>query len=392
MRLRLVPRTTSRRGLVGALFSVAALAGSLVGIPAASALGRDALPVLWEGKILDPAGQPAAAEVVALLRPPPEALVPGVPLVPLARTTTDNAGGFSLRSLPTPALTAMTGESGWLTVMLAAFTHDGMSMAVDSVAWHGGRWITDPAELASGAASDVTSTNQRPKVLTTVALRTPSGEDRDQGHAPKGVGSCWMTSAKGAGDHYVAVGELHLDRDWGGMFEYSQSRYSSFQIGVSHEGSGWSVGGSVSMAKNTKFEVPHDLPSEARERFWTWKAHMDFKRFGWGCNKGYPEVHHAATLEPVEWRGGLPPTEGGDLPTCNPEHKATFGPGAKPKRQVGSSVTLTGAITVPGFTGSMTSAFSESVVNQWINPTKRNRQLCGESDDLTKDTRVLSLP
>jgi hypothetical protein len=41
---------------------------------------------------------------------------------------------------------------------------------------------------------------------------------------------------KDAGIHPVAVGELHLNAHWGGLFEYTNTRTTSFQAGVSHDG------------------------------------------------------------------------------------------------------------------------------------------------------------
>ena len=52
----------------------------------------------------------------------------------VARTTTDESGRFVLRAWPDTAMT-MADQAGWTTVILTAFTADGMSLAVDSVAF-----------------------------------------------------------------------------------------------------------------------------------------------------------------------------------------------------------------------------------------------------------------
>src|SRR2546421_2328464 len=106
-----------RPRLLGILVALLPVAGSMTVAPAVSA--ASVLPVLWEGEVHDSVGHPAAAEVVAFLRPPAEALVPGVPLVPLARADTDGAGRFTIRALPTEAVRAATGESGWVTLLVA---------------------------------------------------------------------------------------------------------------------------------------------------------------------------------------------------------------------------------------------------------------------------------
>lgn len=387
------PDTSSRRSLLGVFIGAAALAASSVAVPAAKADLGVPLPVLWEGRVQED-GQPADAEVVAFLRPPAEALVPGVPLVPLARTRTDSNGHFTLRSLPTPDVSALTPESGWTTVMVAAFTDDGISLAMDSVAWKD-RWVTDPsALLGDKRLAQMVFPSERPNVLVTVPMksRKPSGSDQDEAHAPSGAGSCWLTGAEGLGHKLVDVGELHLDQNWGGVFSYTNTRSSSFQIGVSHEGAGWKAGGSVSMSKNSTFGQPQEVPSANHERYWSYKADMDFKKFDWACNKGYPDVHHAATVEPIRWRGGMEQVAGGEAPRCNRDFITPVLPHGKPFREKGQSMTLHGAISVAGFSGSMTSGFSDAVRNEWHNPLEVHRNLCGSTDILTANTRVRSLP
>jgi hypothetical protein len=95
-------------------------------------------PVLWEGTIVGSGGQPAAGtEVVAFARPAGADLLPSeAGLTPVARTATDQAGHYVLRTGRTDALRAVETDSGWTNVMVAAFGPDGsFSLATDSIAW-----------------------------------------------------------------------------------------------------------------------------------------------------------------------------------------------------------------------------------------------------------------
>lgn len=255
--------------------------------------------------------------------------------------------------------------------------------------------MTDPAALLAEQplSTQQVPATERPNMLVTVPMKsgTPSGSERDEAHAPSGAGSCWLTGSENLGHKDVNVGELHLNRDWGGLFSYSTTKSSSFEIGVSHQGSGWGAGGSVSMAKNTEFGQPVRLATAETDRYWNWKAKMVYKRFEWGCNKGYPDVHRADTLEPTLWTGDLRRSTEGNPATCNEQFAINVEPTSEPYRKGGSSQTLRGAINVLGFSGSVTSGFSKEVRNEWHNPLDRNRTLCGETGYITERTRVTSL-
>lgn len=364
-----------------------AAAGLIAVAPATQA---DVLPVLWEGDVRTSAGQPTPAEVVAFIRPPALELVPGAPLVPLARTTTDATGHFTLRSLPSEAFRLAQDDAGWVTIMVAAFSADRVTMAVDSIAWNADavRWITHPAELVE-PSNPVTTATERPTVLV-----VPAAAPTAQGDPPRGFGSCWLKGSRDEGVHPVEVGELHLHMQWGGKFKYTNTRTSSFQVGVAEKGHGWEVGGSVSWSRERGLtHEKHPIPARDNIQMFSYDADMIFKRFDWGCNKGYPDVSEVSTLEPVDWTGGMHQRVGGPQPPCgNERYHSSVDPRTVVTRDEGSSMTLDGAISVLGFRGSMTSAISRSVVYTFDNTVWWERNLCGSSNYIVNETRVASLP
>src|SRR5688500_2692955 len=120
-------------------------------------------PVLWESELRGPDGQPASGEVVAYVRPPAAELQPG-DLIEVARMQVGDSGRFVLRAAPSPAIRAAQDPSGWVTVMLFAFSKDRIALATDAIAWRPdpgfqaqsadsskGRWVTSPADLIAPA-------------------------------------------------------------------------------------------------------------------------------------------------------------------------------------------------------------------------------------------------
>lgn len=113
----------------------------------------------------------------------------------------------------------------------------------------------------------------------------------------------------------------------------------------------------------------------------------------WGCNKGYPDVHKASTIEATDWTTGMRERPAGPTPGCpNAEYRVPVMPNSDYDRGDTSSLTLASAISIGGFTGSMTSATSESSFHRWTNPLPRHREMCGESNYPDLDTRLASLP
>ena len=377
-------------------------------------------PVLWEGTIVGADGHPAAGtEVVAFARPAGADLqATEAGLAPIARSTTDRSGHYVLRSGRTDPLRAVETDSGWTNVMVAAFGPDGsFSFATDSVAWepaagfraagvddnpNRGRWVTTPAERVAAelasfratAAPDPDATGRdRPGVMTLGV--GPGGAIRAQAVKPPPLrqeGMCagpYKTEKLGV--TYTPVGELHLERGWGGQFVYTTTHSTSFQVGGRHDGGGWYVAGSSSSLKDSTARNGNDH-GLTENHMYTYAADLDYTRFTWRCNQG-DSWHWAETVEPVDWRGGLHRTDFGAPPGCNPDNKSLVAADGFFDRSVSDSLTLNGAVSVLGFSGSMTSTISKGVVNHWDNNVHSERYLCGTTQAITgHNTRVSSLP
>ena len=379
-------------------------------------------PLLWEGTIRAADGQPAAGtEVVAFARPAAADLRPTeANLVPVARTTTDDAGHYVLRSGNTEALRAVETESGWTNVMVAAFGRDGgFSLATDSVAWvpvggfraaavddnpNHGRWATTPGERAAAeagtfraaAAPDQASLDrERPTVMTLTG--TSDRPITAQGAKPppmRQYGMCagpYKTERIPAPDqgNFTPVGEMHLEQSWSGQFAYTTTRSTSFQVGVQREGEAWSVGGSSSTVKETTSRSGSDS-GLTENHMYSFAADIDYVRTTWNCNRA-DRWQRVDMIEPSFWRGGILQTDRGAPPACDAKNTSPVPPNGYHVRGDKESTTLQGAVSVIGFSGSVTTTVSKGVFYRWDNHVPRTRYLCGQSGYISQDTRIASL-
>jgi hypothetical protein len=403
--------------------AVTVVALGLIGSPAVRA--EVPAPTLWEGTLVGEDGRPAGAEVVAYARPPGLGLEEGsAPLRELARTRTDTAGRYVLRTLHSDALRLAEDPDGWANVMVAAFGDDGsFTLGFDSVSWvpaggfsaaaadrpgasGRGRWVTTPAErlaaergeiraLSADAAEDQTEVaNERP---TTMVL-SGHGERRfsAQGSPPKPDKptdrNCMaLLESKDLDVHFTKVGEVHADRDWSGFFAYTTTRSTSFQVGLRQAGQGWKVGGSTSSLQNSQSTMKSDaqLPPQ---RMYHFAADLKYGWYKWKCYSR-DRWYDSESIQPYTWKGGLRQTEGGDEPRCHPTHMSPVPPRGEYVRHEKQSTTHEGGVSVAGFTGSVTTTIAKGVSNIWYNLQSRERQLCGESGDIaqTRPTRIRSL-
>jgi len=397
-----------------------------VGTPAVRA-DEPVAPRLWEGTIVGGDGRPASAEVVAYARPSGRGLDEGTaPLVEIARTNTDHAGHYLLRSPQTDDLRQSEDHDGWTNVMVAAFGEDGsFNLAFDSLAWvpdggfhaaaaddHGasehGYWVTTPAGRlatergevsalsADGAEDPDDVAQEHPPVMVLSGHGERAFSAQGSAPSPKRPAdpNCMaILKSEDLGVINTKVGEVHLDRDWSGFFAYTTSRHSSFQVGVRPAGQAWSVGGSTSSLQNTQAtsESSHDLPPQ---RLHTFAADLKYGRYFWRCYGRGAQWYDAESIQPYTWKGGLTPSEGGPEPRCNPDHTSSVLQDGVFKRAAKQSTTYESAISVAGFTGSVTTTIAQGVETHWHNKTDRARFLCGERQDIAshRPTRIRSLP
>jgi hypothetical protein len=182
---------------------------------------------------------------------------------------------------------------------------------------------------------------------------------------------------------------MHLEQGWSGKFSYATTSSSSFQVGVRQEGQGWSLGGSTSSLKESESRTGTDR-GLAENHMYTFAGDIDYVRTTWKCNRA-DSWHWVEMVEPSSWRGGIRQNDLGSPPPCDPKKKSPVPPLGYHDRGLKESTTLEGAVSVIGFSGSVTTAVAKGVVYHWDNNVNRERYLCGSNGFITQNTRIASL-
>ncbi|MGH9041972.1 MAG: hypothetical protein ACRDZ3_17265 [Acidimicrobiia bacterium] len=289
-----------------------------------------------------------------------------------------------------------TGEVPWVTVIVFAYSAEGTSVAIDSVAWGPGGWVIRAGDLEPGGAAAVGfPEEERPAVLV---VQRPLPDASVPVAKPPPAGLCGVIKEKDLDPAYVVVGEFHLGSHWRGDFAYTNTKSTSFEVGWRPEGKNWSSAGTTSKSYNSEGASGGPLRPVDRPRMFTYRMRTKFRQYTWNC-RGHDIEHTDSmgkvdTVEPTGWTGGAVREEFGSTPSC-PDMKYTDpvpGEDGYFSRKSGSSTTFGGAINIIGFSGAVTSTVSDVVKYKWTNALSFHRLLCGESNDINeKNTRVSSL-
>ena len=368
----------------------------LVSVSTPAAMAADDSPVLWTGKIQAPSAGGVPAAVTAYLQPTADTPVAeeGVQLVAISSTSADPNGNFILRAAYDERMRAAEDPAGWISVLVVATTADGMSMATDSIRFDGAhrRWSTRPAEAepegatkAQAAGTDAPAAD-RPFVMTLHRSPAPA-EPRFYAMAAK-QRICYMKKdTSEVGVTQVTVGELDLAQGWGGQFNYVDTKTSTFDVGFRYEGEGgWSAGGSTSFSRDGGSESINPVGPAGYPRHNFYRADMMFSTFKMDCGG-----RTAYSLKPTMWTGGMR-LEFASAGLCDHRYLTPVVPNGSFVRQDGSSQSFSGSFSIAGFGGGASSVNSKAVRHEWRNDDPHTRNLCGVSNRLTKDTRVVSLP
>jgi hypothetical protein len=242
----------------------------------------------------------------------------------------------------------------------------------------------------SAAEAESLASRERPSVMVLEA-GAPAASGGRPFRRPSAVRGCSLSSSKEVGRTNVPVGELHLENHWGGFFDYTNTKSTSFQIGFSKDDKPWKVSGSVSMDRSRSSGQGKLVPVGEGSRLHTYALDMIFKDLTWLCGSEY-QYYFAETREPTDWTGGMEERVGGQPPRCgNDRYAVRVVPMGYYRRAQGASVTLNGAINVAGFQAGMTSVISNNVEHRYDNGENRHRLVCGERAFPPEDTRIVSI-
>lgn len=397
---------------------------SVSGAEAAEPPFASSLPLLWSGQVLSANGRPAKADLTAFLRPPASAIpaadsaAPAPASIPLASTTTDGDGSFELRAEP-PAVPAEYRPGGWLHVMILATGDDGSWMvANDSMRYvpptptaPKGAWLSTIAaedrlrSLRAGplpkasvvdrlVAEDLTSGMERPDVLQLV--RPVPGAARGSGNRWKGPGDpyvgCSALAAEGREDGFRTIADIDVGPAWSFKVGYTDTRTTSWDVGVEQNGGSWKAGGTTSFSNSMSggFNAEYGpYPNRFRESY---QVKLTHAKVLWRCaSRTSPGPFYIRTVEPERWTGGTF-NQGEPIIPCNPREREPVGGRTEGWRKDGRTSKYSASAAVFGFSGGAAVTYERNILLKWRNHLGHPRDVCGETGNPYRGhTRVAAM-
>lgn len=294
----MVSRNPDRSSRVIPALVMSAMLSLSLSLSAASPASASRLatgPVIAQGVLTDPAGEPARGTVILYQ----DLLDEQNALVPLQWRSTASDGSYSLSLANTPSVAAVAARNGGyahFAVVGATGSHSTIrffSRRLTGTRWSG-RWdskdirLTADTRLAPEAGRDLAK------------LRTDMGTTSTT--EPDSAYWCEF-ELKGDWREYLPVGELHTRyADLTGSFTYGRTADTTSTVGVKFEGEGWKVGGREQIS-NSK-EVEQELTRDGR---FGRILEQNFQLKHWkrlippnGCGGFAPEQ----VVKPVAWVSG----------------------------------------------------------------------------------------
>lgn len=393
------------------VLTVLSMIPSISGAVAIEVPPESALPLLWNGQVLDADGAPAKADVIAFIRPPASAIpaadsgAAAPASIPLASTTTDDDGGFELRAEP-PAVPSAYRPDGWLHVMVLATAVDGSWMvANDSMRYvpaagvaSRGVWLStiaaeerlrsllaDPLPKASVmqalVTEDLTSGIERPNVLQLVrpAPTAASGPgNRWKGPGDPYVG-CSALAVEGRQEAFRTISDIDVGPAWSYKLKYTETGSTSWDIGVEQSGGQWKAAGTASFSQShgKGFDAEYGpYPARFRESY---QAQLLHAKVLWRCaSKKSPGPFHVRTVEPESWGGGTF-NQGDPVVPCNPRHRKPVAGRTTGWRDEDKASRYSASGGAFGFEGQAAVTYSKMTRLGWRNHLEPPRDVCGES-------------
>jgi hypothetical protein len=415
-----------RRSLAVAGLLFAAPLPAVAATVASSPLAPNS-PLLWNGRVVDHLGHPSAAHITAFLRPPASVIpdagsgAPAPASIPLASGVAGPDGKFELRAL-LPAAPAEYRPDGWLHVMVLAEAADGSwALANDSMRYvtsvdplGPGAWLStvDAEErlrsiLQTGAsprravlerliADDLTGGFERPELLQLgeprlAAAGTGPASGRWKGPGDPYVG-CNAVAVEGREKAFRTISDIDVGPAWSHILQYTDTKTTSWDIGVEQSSGGWKAGGTTSFSNSVSagFDAEYGpYPSRFREEYQIDLVHA---KVLWRCgSKTSPGPFYIRTVEAENWAGGTF-NQGEPIIPCNPKHRESVAGRTKGWRLDGRTSKYSASAAGFGFSGGAAVKYTKDIKLGWHNHLEQARDVCGESDNPFKGrTRVAAM-
>jgi hypothetical protein len=349
-------------------------------------------PEITSGTLLNGDGSPAIATVSLYLLSNDPSVPQSAP--PVALSTTDATGSFSLDVADSPDIqAAQAANGGWANFMLLATTSSyGYQAYFSRSAADFGRALSNGGTRAvhwvarggEAAPSLHVRLSQRAAGVFRV-VRQPARSLANGGPTPVCLWQPGTTKTNVA----TVVGELHTPADSSATFTYGQSADSDVSVGVSADGVHWSLSGTehVGTSRSNSFTAPLGASSgrlitsgfEYTSGTWKWSI------VGGLCGNKY-------SVRPGTWDGGG--NFGADVSSLDNHCKAgtkntqDLGPGYTWSTGTEAAHTFDGGVSVFGVGLGVRSGFSRNVQAHWVMGRSAHHYLCGSDGPTTTASRI----
>jgi hypothetical protein len=374
-------------------------------IAAANASGTGQAPLLWSGRIVDRHGEPSAAHVTAFLRPPASAIPtaesngPAPASVPLASSIAGPDGRFDLRAALPGDVPLAYHPDGWFHVMVLAESAEGSWAPSTPLAL--GAWVStsagedrvraalsdreppNAASLARLITEDLTGGAERPDVLQLgepriTAAGTGPASGRWKGPGDPYIG-CNALAVEGREESFRTISDIDVGPAWSYVLSYTDTKTTSWDIGVEQSGGQWKAGGTTSFSnsRDRGFDSEYGpYPGRFRESYQVQLVHA---KVLWRCaSRRSPGPFYIRTVEPESWTGGTF-NQGEPIVPCNPRNRKPVAGNTTGWRREGKTSKYSASAAGFGFSGQAEVGYSREVKLGWRNHLGHPRDVCGES-------------
>lgn len=338
---------------------------------AASATGS---PVIVSGTVVDGSGVALPNVTVQLFYASQMTTQDSV-----ASTTTDSAGAFSIGMDDTRGFQATwISNGGYANLDLAVSSGTLFFVKGISRQWASGAWVDQDG--AAPAPEVVVLASSQPGV-SPIPLRA--------GAQQRAVTCTPQKSLMSTSDAWTDVGEFHAANDAMGFFRYGKTADSDIGIGVSANGSIWSLSGSVHVANSNSSVIQFNRGPKYGRRESTVFHYGKYKWVNCGQIISYE-------VDALQWTSGA--QDGQDNSSydyhCTTTYSAyarSFGLNTSFERSSNAAVTFNAAASVFGVGLTVKSGYSTYVVAHWnFGNSASQHWLCGDTNYITSSQRIFA--
>lgn len=295
----------------------------------------------------------------------------------VATTTTDVAGNYQL---PAPALTPdvedlAASNDGYLNLMVVAAGQGIGGVTFTSARVQDGH-ISPELEPTSATASADTLIEQGGSIQTTAWGNATASPSYD---------TCYPKTTLATSNSYTTVGEIHTWTDDAARFTYGQTADSDIAVGVSTNGTNWSLDGTYHVGNSASSAVSMTRSGQFGKLVQS-SFHYE-KNYYTNCPISY-------AIEVTGWNSGM--VEGssvssvdGKCSTAYASYRVIYGTATTFDRSSSSFVTFNGAVTLFGASLTAKSGASQYVKIHYDFGTGTSQHtLCGNNAMPTTAARI----